>query len=273
MRFNNDPAILRGLLEEEARLKTFDSWKVSFIAKEDLAKNGFYYRGELDRCVCIFCGIEIGEWEEGDNPFEEHRKFSPNCTFFDLATDASPMDRKTIRSEDECGCVIGSRKIPRYTTVEDRFATFLDWPISMKQKPKHMAQAGFYYTGKGDKVICYSCDLGIHKWIESDDPWFEHARHNPRCGHVIQEKGREFIQNVLEKVARIQEQEKKELSNPTKKTEPNEALLCAVCKTQERSVVSLPCRHLSMCKRCNDQLLECPICRAKETASIEVIIP
>ena len=45
--------------------------------------------GARDRCVCEACGVDVFDWESGDDPLEEHRRnASQPCAFLD-AYDAS----------------------------------------------------------------------------------------------------------------------------------------------------------------------------------------
>jgi len=273
MHIKTDQSIIRRLQDENIRLSTFEKWPLSFLSKNTLAENGFYYKGEEDHVICIFCGVEIGFWEEGDDPVSEHKKYSPNCPIFQPQTDAKL--RKAPIGEDECGCVIGEKKVKNYSLLESRFNSFKEWPISMKQTPKDMSKAGFYYTGKSDKVICFSCGLGLNNWEETDNPWVEHAKWNPSCEHLNKEKGEAFIKEVLDGHARQSHEKNSELEAPS--TTPiinvNEQLLCRVCYAERRTVVSLPCRHLATCKFCNNKLIRCPICRTEEQNNVEVLLP
>ncbi|XP_021365102.1 uncharacterized protein LOC110457936 isoform X2 [Mizuhopecten yessoensis] len=64
-----------------------------------------------------------------------------------------------------------------YLTEQDRIASFQHhlWPKeNVHQLPKELAEAGFYYTGKGDEVKCHICDVTVSKWKPSDDPWKKH---------------------------------------------------------------------------------------------------
>lgn len=40
---------------------------------------GFYYLNNADLVRCAFCAGIIGQWEVGDQPHDEHRKFFPTC--------------------------------------------------------------------------------------------------------------------------------------------------------------------------------------------------
>lgn len=69
------------LRKESERIKTFRDWQCEFLNPRDLAKGGFYYTNEQDIVRCAFCGVEIGCWERGDDPDQDHKKWSSNCDF------------------------------------------------------------------------------------------------------------------------------------------------------------------------------------------------
>ena len=85
----------------------------------------------------------------------------------------------------------------KYSTVEARLRSFRDWPPGLKQRPSEIAEAGFYYIGKGDQVKCFYCDGGLQNWQHDDDPWVEHSRWFDKCGFVRLVKGDEFIAKCL----------------------------------------------------------------------------
>ena len=39
-----------------------------------------------------------------------------------------------------------------YATVEARIRTFKEWPPALPQRPRELAEAGFYYIGLSDQV-------------------------------------------------------------------------------------------------------------------------
>ncbi|KAJ1704348.1 hypothetical protein LUZ63_004127 [Rhynchospora breviuscula] len=48
---------------------------------------------------------------------------------------------------------------------------------------------------------------------------------------------------------------------------------CRICKTEEAKILHLPCRHLSVCRRCDQSIDACPICLSSKAQSIEAILP
>ncbi|KAL5004428.1 hypothetical protein ScPMuIL_017884 [Solemya velum] len=87
----------------------------------------------------------------------------------------------------------------RYAVYDVRVSSFNGWwPVHKSQTPQHLATAGLFYTGSGDKVRCFSCGGGLRDWEDSDDPWVEHARWYPTCSFVQQVKGPDFVKAVQE---------------------------------------------------------------------------
>jgi hypothetical protein len=51
-----------------------------------------------------------------------------------------------------------------------------------------------------------------------------------------------------------------------------EDLSCVVCLERPRTVVVLPCRHLSLCEMCAPALVECPMCRGAVSDTLVVFV-
>ena len=68
---------------ESYRLLTFkDRWPEAAPACPfEFARAGLYYIGKDDVVRCAFCGLYMYEWQSGDNPVDEHKKFCTNCCF------------------------------------------------------------------------------------------------------------------------------------------------------------------------------------------------
>uniref|UniRef100_A0A0P4WDH8 RING-type domain-containing protein n=1 Tax=Scylla olivacea TaxID=85551 RepID=A0A0P4WDH8_SCYOL len=83
-----------------------------------------------------------------------------------------------------------------FLSQHDREKSFSQWPEMVKQKPKELAEAGFFYCGLSDHVRCFHCGNGLRNWEKDDDPWEEHARWYPECNYVLVKKGQDFIDKV-----------------------------------------------------------------------------
>lgn len=89
-----------------------------------------------------------------------------------------------------------SQRLLMYSEATRR-QTFARWP-HMDYKwalPNRMAQAGFYHQPRvsgDDRAMCFTCNVCLVCWEQTDEPWSEHDRHSPSCPFV---KG-ECTQNV-----------------------------------------------------------------------------
>lgn len=203
------------LNKEEKRFKTFtDKWPHAFINPRILAKIGFYYLNSHDEVECKFCKIKINTWEMGDDEVTEHYRWSPNCpllnkkvTFNEPIEPASELDKLLLKIKfDECSkntlvrsigayvetpledqinayIKINETEIPDFPNFENeliRLNTFKNWPET-KPSPKQLAKAGFFYTRKEDRVICFTCGGGLYEWVQSDNPFEQHILWYENC--------------------------------------------------------------------------------------------
>lgn len=60
-----------------------------------------------------------------------------------------------------------------------------------------------HLVGKKDIVRCFCCNLGLAEWAGTDNPWTEHARHNPKCWFLRREKGQRFIDSIQEEWKKV----------------------------------------------------------------------
>lgn len=65
-----------------------------------------------------------------------------------------------------------------------RLLSFQTWLSYMSQKPEDLAEAGFFYTGVGDRTMCFHCGGGLKDWEENDEPVQEHALWFSQCAYI-----------------------------------------------------------------------------------------
>lgn len=276
-------------ISEYDRLQTFNHWTRDYISKEKLARFGFYFERPVDVVKCIFCKVEIGNWDIGDDPLREHKRWSPQCPLIrNEPTDNIPIDQNILneslsRSYDICGRQIEnatSREInhPDYSSYSNRLETFVDWPKSVRQRPDDLADAGFFYLGKGDQVKCFACGGGLKDWEIDDIPWDEHALwYGEVCMYVKLTRGDEFVKKIKEKYAlrrtkrddeTVEDQELKDKNQVSKvpDTDIEESMqvnnqYCKICYVNDVDTIFMPCMHVVACGRCALSMQNCPMCR------------
>ena len=141
-----------------------------------------------------------------------------------------------------------------------------------------VAQAGFYYVGPHDRVVCPFCGGRVFNWNRGDSPLGEHVRLFPHCPFV-QASGE--VASLLD-VTPGEEGEgggresSSSLALPPPLKSGTESLLeikhenqrlkasntCRVCFHAEVRCVFLHCSHLVCCIECAGKVYECPLCRA-----------
>lgn len=65
-----------------------------------------------------------------------------------------------------------------------RNKTFANFPGSCPVSPTTLARAGFYYTGDGDKVKCFSCHLTVDSWQYGESAVGKHRTLSPNCKFI-----------------------------------------------------------------------------------------
>ncbi len=195
---------------ESARLATFSKFPVTcYVSAEELAQAGFIYLGHSDRVQCAFCKGVLKNWVPGDRAWQEHQRHFPYCPFMQnpLSTRSVPLDPAPAPAPapsgnpsqqqnaqilngplHALGIATDRPKHPAFALEKMRHDTFKDWPSRVRQTPSQLAAAGFFYIGHEDSVKCFWCDGGLRNWEPGDDPWVEHARWFPKCGHVKAKK-------------------------------------------------------------------------------------
>ena len=76
----------------ENRFKSFDHWFRQNPSPLSIARAGFYAvsRSDIfdDVVSCFHCGMTVSHWQDDDNPYLEHLKFSPsNCKYVYMVLD------------------------------------------------------------------------------------------------------------------------------------------------------------------------------------------
>lgn len=164
----------------------------------------------------------------------------------------------------------------------NRIQSFLGKWLKEYPVPAHaVAQAGFYYIGPHDRVVCPFCGGTVFNWTRGDSPLGEHVRLFPHCPFVQASEEVASLPRVLD----VTPEEERE-GNGTASTsslalppplKPDAGSLleikrenkrlkasntCRVCCDAEVRCVFLHCGHLICCIECAGKVYECPMCRA-----------
>ena len=176
---------------------------------------------------------------------------------------------------------------PKYTSYNKRLSTFFErfWPVSLNQDNFKMAEAGFFYSGFADIVICAFCGLSLNKWLPNDDPITEHRKFNQDCKFVrlFQDKNSNTNRINLNSISSSLFNLRKNLDyygnivyfyfheKILKRRIYNRFInICKICLSEESNILILPCRHVSTCLTCTLCTEICPICRSEIISTIKI---
>ncbi|NXU71719.1 XIAP ligase, partial [Oreotrochilus melanogaster] len=67
-----------------------------------------------------------------------------------------------------------------------RLGTFVEFPLDCPVPASALARAGFVYTGEGDKVECFSCNINIEGWASGDCAMERHKNLSPHCRFIAE---------------------------------------------------------------------------------------
>lgn len=231
--------------------------------------------------VCGPCGIDVrlGSY--------------PESSFSTSSTSSTPPVSTTPSTVEQETRTYKHAEHPEYAIETARLRSFDSWPKTLKQKPKQLSDAGFFYTGRGDAVKCFSCNGGLRDWEENDDPWEQHATWFNKCEYLNLIKGREYIEAFKPKAEEEKNNESLSASSQEsvssiasgscsgnsvasastsshlagERDDPNadsklcDSRLCKICYCAEYNTAFFPCGHVIACAKCASSVTKCPLCR------------
>lgn len=208
------------------RILTFSGWPLSKPEPQQLAECGLYYSGIGDVVTCFFCGGTLGNWEPEDDPWNEHLKFFPDCSF--LAISKNKHSRLTKIQAPE-------KKLNNEIPLAYKLASTEIARDVIKQALDIFPESLVVNAVKNKSGIISSlqelCDIILD--LEQSSL--------PRVDKVVSTR----VNGRLENVSTSQD-----------------TLLCKVCMDRERGVVFQPCGHLVSCWNCSNLISDCPVCRS-----------
>lgn len=262
---------------EADRLLSFSSsnfnLKHDHVTAKDLAALGFYIEA-TGSVKCRFCKVPFENFQNGETALQNHQKWSPNCPLLlRRKTDNIPLNAAELdkilpeKSSDVCGSGImeetSADEHPHFRSPRKRLESFESWPKAMKQTPRELVEAGFFYSGQSDIAVCFSCGLALGKWEETDNPWVEHHQNaQTECSYL--KKNERVLNENLKKIEEKKTPQKLSVERDDSLDQPIDNSTCKICLQRKSSIVFLPCKHVAVCDHCS-LLIEdiCPICRGE----------
>ncbi|XP_023251657.1 E3 ubiquitin-protein ligase XIAP isoform X1 [Seriola lalandi dorsalis] len=225
-RQHRNTQVLMGSFEE--RLGSFAGVQHP-IDHERLARAGFYSTGTGDRVLCFRCGGGLKGWQPEEDPWEEHAKHYPGCSFllvekgqeFVNSIQLQDPRRNGATSSHQNGFSGHTNEVLQSDMAQNAIGMGLEPCVVEKTILMKIRRTGSGYSSL--EALLEDC---FNNTPESATAMTEQQDEDP-----------------LEKLMKLQREKQ-----------------CKICMDKDISIVFIPCGHLVTCETCSKKLVKCPIC-------------
>lgn len=93
------------MVSPEKRVQSFERapipwYTTPYPQPESLGAAGFYYYRLPDLVKCFYCSLVLGCWEKHEDPWLEHRRWSPRCTFLELNAPVAQTTLENVQNDE-----------------------------------------------------------------------------------------------------------------------------------------------------------------------------
>uniref|UniRef100_A0A3B3XSJ8 RING-type E3 ubiquitin transferase n=1 Tax=Poecilia mexicana TaxID=48701 RepID=A0A3B3XSJ8_9TELE len=245
---------------EDSRLTTFHNWPTEASVQPDvLAQAGFFYTGHGDNVKCFFCDGGLRNWEQGDDPWQEHAKWFPRCEFLiqsrgqeyisNIQDSSSSLLQPSYPSDMVGVGGLGASSAMLSPVVQTVLQMGFEAGVVESLVQTKYLLTGQYYTSVSELVT------DVLQAEEEERQAGPNSRGN-RAGKKFK-----YLPDCLK------DQSPEELLRQLQ-----EERTCKVCMDKLVSIVFIPCGHLVVCGDCAASLRHCPICRAVIRGSVRAFM-
>ncbi|XP_044062011.1 E3 ubiquitin-protein ligase XIAP isoform X2 [Siniperca chuatsi] len=211
------------------------------IDHERLARAGFYSTGNGDQVLCFRCDGGLKGWQPEEDPWEEHAKHYPGCSFLlaekgqEFVSNIQLQDprRSGATSSHQNGFSGHRNEVLRSAMAQKAISMGLEPSVVEKTTLEKISRTGSGYSSL--EALVEDC---LNNTPESD------AVKTP-----------EQDEDPLEKLRKLQREKQ-----------------CKICMDRDICIVFIPCGHLVTCKECSESLIKCPICCGAITQKLKTYI-
>lgn len=225
----------------EERLGTFEGVQHP-VDKERLARAGFYSTGAGDKVLCFRCGGGLKSWQPDEDPWEEHAKNYPGCSF--LLAEKGQEFVSSIQLQ-------GPRRNRSTTSHQNGFSGDRNEVLqsSMAQKAIEMGlEPSVVEKAVLEKINRTGSGYSSLEALVED--CFNNSPLQSDTARTLEQD-----EDPMEKLRKLQRERQ-----------------CKICMDRDICIVFLPCRHLATCNECSETLIKCPICCGAITQKIKTYI-
>ncbi|XP_028316309.1 E3 ubiquitin-protein ligase XIAP [Gouania willdenowi] len=199
------------------------------IDHERLARAGFYSTGTEDHVLCFRCGGGLRNWQPEEDPWEEHAKHYPGCSFllaekgqeFVSSIQLQAPRHNHASPSHQNGLSGQTNDVLQSPMAQKAIEMGLDPSMVEKIMLEKINKTGSNYSSL--KLLIEDC---FNRNPDSDAATTQRKDEDPR-----------------DKLQKLQQEKQ-----------------CKICMDRDFCIVFIPCGHLICCKECSESLVKCPIC-------------
>ncbi|KAI7794414.1 putative baculoviral IAP repeat containing 7 [Triplophysa rosa] len=270
-------AVYPEMESEDSRLTTYHNWPTGASVQPDtLARAGFFYTGHGDNVKCFYCDGGLRNWEPGDDPWQEHAKWFPQCEYL-LQTRGREYVSNIQQSHFNLNERVGGSLSSSSGSITSGVVGGQNTEAAVMLSPVVQAvlQMGFQRSLVESLVQSRYLLTGSHYTSVSDlvTDVLQAEEEERHTGEPRPETVERQDSSTSERTqSAVREKVRSDLSPEEQLRQLQEERTCKVCMDKLVSMVFIPCGHLVVCTDCAASLHHCPICRGVIRGSVRAFM-
>ncbi|KAE9528494.1 hypothetical protein AGLY_012065 [Aphis glycines] len=273
----------KSLTSFESRMKTFETFtKILNHEVRTFCKAGLFYIGERDRMICFCCNQGLMDWEVDDDPWVEHARWSPLCSYILLSKGKRFVEE--VGGEVNYSLRINLEELNKLFTIHRHLAVDSDTMRNLETsvesntfpdfvEPVTIIRVNRQESSVPDSVVCKIC------FKEKLEVLFLPCRHVIACIQcavtldlcAICRQPFTLTMRVGLYVTNLK-QFSQDYFGSENANELIDPVLCKICCKEQMQAVFLPCRHISSCYKCASKVKQCLVCFEPVFAYMQIFI-
>jgi baculoviral IAP repeat-containing protein 7/8 len=157
---------------EAKRVESYADWPKTIKQRpQELSDAGFFYTSKGDRVCCFSCGGGLKDWEENDDPWEQHGMWYGKCEYLKLMKGVEFIEQMA-KKRDEL-CKNNSQDEVASCSSSQSSGSFKDTESNASEKCMETSEKSDEEEEKKDSKLCKICYSNEYNTIFLP------------CGHVI----------------------------------------------------------------------------------------
>ncbi|KAL3882758.1 hypothetical protein ACJMK2_029069 [Sinanodonta woodiana] len=284
-------------LSYSVRLSTFARFPaIPGLDVNQIAAAGFYYTGHQDIVRCYACDGGLRQWVPGDDPWEEHSKWFPDCHHLKQSNYQSPEKTKKAKIGGLAPekSVAPVRNASHSEGLDQRLKELTFKEQEPKQQevdldlntPAALAVLDFGYSRNATRmaiselrkkgVIKFTADGILQVLVSLEDrgislPADDDAKENDSKHDALPDFQKVSTKTITTVTSVMRDKEVCHLQEENEKL--TKQMMCKRCKAKQRNILVLPCTHFCLCEKCSIEVSLCPECWKPIKERVKTYIP